>query len=954
MGRNDAILESADWSGPGDHRRLSRTLAIGALLIVLAAAGFAAWHYARSRGATPQGVETAREFRRAGDRRTAVIVLKQRLLEAPDDVDARILLARLYNEFERGDLDARTLEPLRGNRGFPNRAMPVWLEAELLLGKPEEVLQRIDTHTLRTGSDTASRLLLGRAQLEAGRFEASEQTFDQILSRSPSNAGALAGLARIGLRRRRFGDAERWAARAIEKAPGALSGWLVKGDILYALGRFQEARQAYAHAVELNGDIARARLGLARTLLVMHRYPGADAQLAAVESVHRGLAEVLLLKALSALGQGALTQAAADAAQLAAAFPASPRAMLVKGTVALRQSRYAEATASLELAVAKAPGSIHARELLARAQLATGGARDAIRTLVPAQRADPFNREVLTLLGQAYLASGNAARANALLARAMKTVSGPQAARMRTGLALQMLALGDVEGARAERAKARVENPGGNEGAMLDAFLALQAGRTSEATELAGQLARGTAGKPAAIALNLQGIAFETAGDLERARATYEAARKQAPDYLYSTFNLARLEARAGRTARARALYRDLSAEGANPEASIALANLAYEAGDAGAARQELEAARGKHPDHIGLRLALVRLDLDQGRAEAARALAEDTLGLAPHNPNVVRLTVASRERTGAATDGLALLEQAVREAPGNAMLTGLVTARRYARGERKEARRALAAYVTAGRRQPAALAEAARMALSGQDGEEAARLVSRALKAAPGDPVPILLAADIDVAAGRYHDAVRRYRSLLDRDPDGAARLKLGHALWLSGDRSGAERQFRLLLARDAGDFRARLSLAQLYAREGKPQAARLEYERVLERRPRDRAALNNLAALLLRKGDSKEALVVAARAYALPGFNAHVADTYGWALHQTGKVQKAVEVLALAVQAAPARALPRYHLGAARARAGDRKGAIGALAGALRLGLEGKEARHARLLLARLEPGA
>ena len=102
-----------------------------------------------------------------------------------------------------------------------------------------------------------------------------------------------------------------------------------------------------------------------------------------------------------------------------------------------------------------------------------------------------------------------------------------------------------------------------------------------------------------------------------------------------------------------------------------------------------------------------------------------------------------------------------------------------------------------------------------------------------------------------------------------------------------------------------------------GNHKDAMFELERVTTEAPSDPVAWNNLAWLYLESGD-RRGLVAARRAHELAPQSVQIADTYGWALLQTGNHQAALEVLKLA--AANARNQPQiaYHYAVALAKTG------------------------------------
>jgi tetratricopeptide (TPR) repeat protein len=104
---------------------------------------------------------------------------------------------------------------------------------------------------------------------------------------------------------------------------------------------------------------------------------------------------------------------------------------------------------------------------------------------------------------------------------------------------------------------------------------------------------------------------------------------------------------------------------------------------------------------------------------------------------------------------------------------------------------------------------------------------------------------------------AQQAFRSGLDVDPnDLSLRYWLGTALYVSGDQSGAEREWRTLLAHDHGYARAHYSLGALLAARGQQAEARQEYAAAVQSAPTMPEAHARLADTLVALGQPREAM--------------------------------------------------------------------------------------------------
>ena len=99
-------------------------------------------------------------------------------------------------------------------------------------------------------------------------------------------------------------------------------------------------------------------------------------------------------------------------------------------------------------------------------------------------------------------------------------------------------------------------------------------------------------------------------------------------------------------------------------------------------------------------------------------------------------------------------------------------------------------------------------------------------------------------------------------------------------------------------------------------------DYEAVLALAPRNPRALNNLAWLMLA-GNSDKAVELAERALSVAPDDANVHDTVGWALVESGQIQRGIVFLRRALQGRPKDREIATRLTVALERSGDIVGA-------------------------------
>lgn len=253
---------------------------------------------------------------------------------------------------------------------------------------------------------------------------------------------------------------------------------------------------------------------------------------------------------------GALDQAAASLAAALALAPDDPPALLRLGQVELARGRSQAAVAPLGRALAF-PGTAAAAHLaLGRLALDAGGAQEAADHFAAALALQPAASSVRHPLALAYRAlgrleeaRGELARAGSaplafedpLLAEAQAAVTGPGVHVLR-GLAAE--ARGDLAAALAEYRRAVLLDPD-NADLRQGLGLALAGAGDVAAAVAEYRAAVGLAPDNALARFNLAG-GLLAAGAVEEARAELERAVALAPDFFAAHLELARLLAVAG------------------------------------------------------------------------------------------------------------------------------------------------------------------------------------------------------------------------------------------------------------------------------------------------------------------------------------------------------------------------------------------------------------------------
>lgn len=752
-------------------------------------------------------------------------------------------------------------------------------------------------------------VLRGRAHFELGHLDAAREEFDRAATLAPERAEPLLGQALVAAAQSRLDDALAKVERALVVAPDNVEAWFRKGEILRERGNDDDALGAYDAALQRDPNALRARLARAGVNL---KLGAREAALADVEFVRRRRPEDLS----AAFLRWQIYQRAGDTGSAAALADVSgklsqyadetiagePLLLRIAALVRYANADLQRADSYLERYIEQRPNDLDMRRLRGKVLLALGQAKDAATLLTPLARQDPHNLDILRPLGEACLETGHYSEAEAIFTEIQKLAPGDAPAL--TSLALARVGLGNIDGAQTGLAEATADRQGGRAAPMLLTVLQLKAGERQRALATIEALAGHEAKDPRV--LNLLGVARAANDDEEGARAAFTRAMDAAPDFTPASYNLARLEQRAGDSAAARARLEALVARDAGAtDALMALADLALGAGDRAAAVRWLEKAVTAQPDALDAQAQLVALKIALGQTDEALASASRMVDKHPENALAVE-TLADAQAAGNHPDQA---RRHYRDAARYAGFDGaqlLRIARQQAElGDDDEARRTLRKALNS----PAS--DAARTALVRLDiqrgeytGANAAIAALRTDRAALAN----ILSGELELARGDSAAAVRAYRDAQSAAPGSEGAIGLANALLAGGDAAGAARELEQWTAAHGDDTEAGQALALLYLRLGRLDEARRLHEQLLVALP-DNAQLNANLARLYQLGADKRARATAQRALELAPESPLALDTLGWIMVTEGDARGGLELLrnALSRDANP---LTRYHL--------------------------------------------
>jgi putative PEP-CTERM system TPR-repeat lipoprotein len=901
--------------------RKKQTLTLVSLALAAALAGFAAYSVFFKKDSLDY-LAAARSKEAKGDAGAAVIEYKNALQADPGNLEARLLLGKLY--YARNKFDAAEKELSAATKsGKHPEVLPLLARTLMQLNQHKRLLEQIQPPVGAALNINAEILALrARAQLATGDtvgYEMSQQLADaQQLNHPASQTNKAMQLAQHG----HLNNALALIDQALVQAPKYTDLLLFKGDLLSGLKRVPEAIDAYDKAAEAEPGNLRALLASANLNMQSNQLDRAAAKLKAANAVSP---DNLIVRYQDAMLEFRLGHAAVALTKIQDVLKAAPDfvpARLLAGAAALAGGRHEAALKDLEYVVAQSPENQSARKLLAIIKMQTGQGKEAkalLSQLDPKLLDDP-----MLLSAQADLAMRNRDFVEARRSLERAAVLNPAQPKLLTELAASQIASGDEAAALTSLERAVVLD---KTGVTPDLFLIqthIKAKRHDAALKAIDQLEKKNPQSP--VASNLRGAVAAAKGDMAQARMQFERALKLQPAYLPAANNLAQLDVQAKDLRSARQRFEQIiKIDPKNASAWISLAQLAGMQNDGKAYFDSLEKAKQVAPDGGQARELLIKYWLM--KKDFARAISESREAInATGNKAFYDPLGAAHAMSGNKLESLAAYEKWAESAPASPVAHYRLAVAQESNGKRTDALTALDKALKLSPDYPDAMQ--AKASLLGAQGkiDEALGLVRDFQKRHANSYVGYAAEAEVQMQAKRPTEAAK----LFER----AARLS-GHGMFLvqsksayvaAGQAQVGERVLSDWLAKHPKDMLVKHALAQAQLDSGRSKEAAAHYEWLVNANPNDLIALNNLAWVYGNLGDAR-AVTTAERALKLQPNNAAVKDTLGWLLVRSGGVKQGVEYLRQAVKAQPNAPEIGIHLADGLARLGQHKEALSTL---------------------------
>ncbi|HNR77757.1 MAG TPA: tetratricopeptide repeat protein, partial [Parvularculaceae bacterium] len=398
-----------------------------------------------------------------------------------------------------------------------------------------------------------------------------------------------------------------------------------------------------------------------------------------------------------------------------------------------------------------------------------------------------------------------------------------------------------------------------------------------------------------------------------------------------------------------------LAAEAKNPQALIKRAGLLIDDGKAQAAIGDLRVVLGEHPDSVPARMLMAAAleatgDVNFAESEFAQAVEASNRASQPS-----LLFARFLARHGKASRAEKVLSDSIARDPRAVdnlkMLAALRLDNQDWRGAEEAAnalRAADAADADISRILGAAYAglqdyagaidvlskENERTPLSARPlvtliqayidagrSEDAETFLAGAIEKNPELYEARVLLAQVKRSLGKQDEALAILNDAIEREPLRPEAYEAAYGVHvLSGRREVAGKIIEDAVAAIPDNDGLQVLRADHLIATGDADGAIAIYETILTRRPSDLIVANNLASLLAERDDAaSRARAAEAAAPLKDSENAYFLDTYGWAMHRSGRTAEGVSALERAARAAPNLVEARYHLGVALLESGE-----------------------------------
>lgn len=842
-----------------------------------------------------------------GDYKSAIIQLKNALQKNSENLEARILLGKVYLKAKEPLNAAKELEKAQTiNANSPGWVLPL-SKAYLASNQLEKAIAIESKIELLENTERAEVLAnIGHAKLLNSDIAGASEKFvvSRLIADTPM---AIVGQARIALLEHRFEESITLSDSALQLNPEHIDALYTKAQALANLGQMEDAIKTIDKLLLIEPERHQARYMRANLLLSLGNIEQATKDVVLILEEKPNFAPANIVRARLYLLNNEYALAQQTAEKVLRRIPEHLMTHYVLGASHYAQQNYEQSKIYLEKFLNTLPSHLLANRVLSAVYLALQDEQSAI-SLIEAftETYQKEDAKLLSILGTAYLRTGNFEQGVATLNRSLEL--DPSIHDARINLAYGYIGSGDI-GKASEGLEEFTHTPASSEKANTLLILThLKQKKYADALTLANESLKKYPTVPTFHIL--KGLVFEAQGKTQDAKAVYLDVLDANINPIPAHFALAQLDLKASNLEGAQQHFQHvIDLEPSHLEASIRLAQIANAKSDDVNAVKWMERAKNYHPESIKPANLLVTYFLSKGDTlkalnEANRFYSENKKNLSALS--LMALVYSARKEYSNAKDAL---NEILAASPTDINHRLQLAQLHFVAGEYDEALASLDEVLYLEPRNTAALVAKATLLIKQGNVSEARKARDLHLSYYPDSFINDQLLGDILVAENNPSEAIGLYRQAFQQQKTNYLLDALLNLYTENQQYSESVKLLEAFLSDYPEDNYSRLKLAGLYQQQQQNEKAIAQYEKLSRTIPNNALVLNNLSWLYWLEG-SELALQTAAKAFEIVPDNVNVADTYGWIMLHKGDKKQALTIIQNAASKAPHDPGIRFHL--------------------------------------------
>jgi putative PEP-CTERM system TPR-repeat lipoprotein len=842
------------------------------------------------------------------DRKAAEIHLKNLLQNAPEHVQGRQLLARMYilARNERAAIDEWRRALKAG--ADPEQVVPELLASLSATGQNDAMLEVIQKYPLSSDKGQAAvRYWQGRMAWSQQKADVAAARFQEALGLDAEHHPSRLALIRMKILRDLNGALDDLDALLpkLKKPADALQ---LKAEIMLSKGDRPGAMDLLDQAVKAEPQHIPSLTQLIFLLVEDARLEDAEKRFSQLQSFASNDLNTRLMRALIDFRSNRIESAATNNNLVLKVAPGYPPALSLGAQIALAQGEYERAEQLARSLNEAEPNSFQGTLLRAAIALARNEP-DQVRQLTqPLIDRGARHAGLFAIAGEAALRSNRTAEAIQLLSRSAEL--DPKNFKARVTLGVAALAGGNEKQGYEELQRAIAIDPSST---RADLVLIGEKLRRSDWAGAMKAIEHYEKRHPEqALPVNLRGTVQLAQGNTQAAKASFEEAAKKDARFFPPVANLVRIDLTESQPARARSRLEEFARK--NPKdvnATLALITLLRSQNVPGETLlTQLRQAYQDNPSSSDLLITLAAELTAQNKTKDAIPLVQQAVAQQPEDIRLLELLGNLYLNNKDQQQAIDTFTRIVRIKPDLAIAHLRLA---QVKSELGDHAGAVSSFKKAGELESAGLGSQFGMAralhLEGR-GEEALKIAREMQKNQPRSAAGLILEGDLLAGEKKWMEAVAVYRRAQGVERSAVAAIREHRALLSVGDAYLAATALEKSVNANPGDRLLRVYAANRAIELGRWKDAVDHYTVGLANSQNDGVSQNNLAWALFQLKELERAEKHALLAVQLLPLSGEVSDTLGSILLASGKTEQAIRVLQHAATLSPKNAEIRLRL--------------------------------------------